>query len=155
MKSYIPTFEDFLNEGREEELAKIEQDINMIMHSKISQSEKDRKIVSLEKTYRSKGGKKTLGDIEKMTESLVTEGKIGDKLIAKFTKETGINVWDEVKWKDHPGKWIVTRLWAPKDLGGMNPGLEIELTKGNTVAHWMVMDDSGKLRDSVKNIKKI
>lgn len=87
-------------------------------------------------------------------ENFLNEGKIGDKLADKFTKETGINTWDEVKWEGHPGKWIVTRLWAPGDTGGMNPGLHIELTKGNSIAHWMIMDDKGKLHDSAKKLKK-
>lgn len=85
----------------------------------------------------------------------INEGKIGDKLMAKFTKETGIDLWDRVKWEGHPGKWDVTRLWAPGDTGGMNPGLHIELTKGNSTAHWMIMDDDGELHDSIKRLKKI
>ena len=85
----------------------------------------------------------------------VNEGKIGDKLMAKFTKETGIDLWDQVKFEGHPGKWLVTRLWAPGDMGGMNPGLHIELTKGNSTAHWMIMDDDGELHDSIKRLKKI
>ena len=82
-------------------------------------------------------------------------GKITDRLTAMFTKETGIELDDEVKWEGHPGKWRVTRLWAPKDRGAMNPGLEIELTQRNTVAHWMAMDDDGKLTDGMKKVKKV
>lgn len=91
----------------------------------------------------------------KLFEEFINEAKIGDKLMAKFTKETGIDLWDEVKWEGHPGKWSVSRLWAPKDTGGMNPGLHIELTKGNSIAHWMIMDDDGKLSDKAKDIKKV
>jgi hypothetical protein len=85
----------------------------------------------------------------------INEGTLGDKLSAKFTKETGIELWDDIRDSELPGKWIVTRLWAPKDTGGMNPGLHMEITKGNSTAHWMVMDDKGKLSDSMKRIKKI
>lgn len=91
----------------------------------------------------------------KIFEQFVNEAKIGDKLIAKFIEDTGINLWDRVTWKGHPGKWDVTRLWAPGDSGGMNPGLHIQLSKGNSIAHWMIMDDSGKLHDSIKDIKKV
>jgi hypothetical protein len=88
-------------------------------------------------------------------EQFVNEGNIGDKLMAKFIEETGINLWDQVKMKEHPGKWSVSRLWAPKDLGGMNPGLHIELSKGNSSMHWMIMDDDGKMDSSIERIKKI
>lgn len=91
----------------------------------------------------------------KIFEQVVNEGKIGDKLTALFTKQTGIKLNDDVKDSEYPGKWTVTRLWAPQDTGGMNPGLHMEITKGNTTAHWMAMDDKGKLADSMKRIKKI
>lgn len=91
----------------------------------------------------------------RLFEEFINEGKIGDKLIAKFTKETGINLNDDVKKAGEPGKWMVTRLWAPQDTGGMNPGLHMEITQKNTTVHWMVMDDNGKLSDNMKDIKKV
>lgn len=86
----------------------------------------------------------------------VNEAKnIGDELTAKFTKETGIKTWDKVKLAGEHGRWTVTKLWAPKDEGGMNPGLHIELTMVRSVSHFMVMDDNGKLTDNAKRLKKI
>ncbi len=97
---------------------------------------------------------KNLSTFEEFLNENLNEGKIGDKLSAKFTKETGINLNDDVKKAGEPGKWMVTRLWAPRDTGGMNPGLHMEITQKNTTAHWMVMDDKGKLSDNMKDIKK-
>lgn len=94
----------------------------------------------------------------KIFEDFVNEAKIGDKLIAKFTKETGIELGDKVKQDGQSGKFEVTRIWAPKDTGGMNPGLHIELTQisgGSSFGHFMAMDDNGKLSDNAKRIKKI
>ena len=61
----------------------------------------------------------------KIFEQVVNEGKIGDKLTALFTKQTGFKLNDDVKDSEYPGKWTVTRLWAPQDTGGMNPGLNL------------------------------
>ena len=63
---HIQTYENFLNEGDSRSLDKIEQDLNMIMNSNINDDEKDKKIVSLEKIYRQKGGKKNLSDKSNM-----------------------------------------------------------------------------------------
>jgi hypothetical protein len=98
---------------------------------------------------------KHISTFESFLNKNINEGKIGDKLIAKFIKETGINLYDEVKKAGEPGKWLVTRLWAPQDTGGFNPGLHMEITQKNTTAHWMVMDDNGKLSDNMKEIKKV
>ena len=57
------TTQSRLNEADSRSLDKIEQDLNMIMKSNINNDEKDKKIVSLEKIYRQKGGKKTLAQI--------------------------------------------------------------------------------------------
>jgi hypothetical protein len=98
---------------------------------------------------------KNIPTLETFLNESINEGKVGDKLTALFTKETGIQLWDDIRDSELPGKWMVTRLWAPKDTGGMNPGLHMEITKGSSTAHWMVMDDKGKLTDSMKRIKKI
>jgi hypothetical protein len=98
---------------------------------------------------------KNLNTFEEFVNENLNEGKIGDKLSAKFTKETGIGLDDEIKDSNLDGKWTVTRLWAPKDTGGMNPGLHMEITQKNSTAHWMVMDDKGKISDSMKRIKKL
>jgi|DEB19_MinimDraft_2_1074335.scaffolds.fasta_scaffold00120_15 hypothetical protein len=87
-------------------------------------------------------------------ESIVNEAQIGDKLTKKFTEETGISVWDKVTLKSESGIWVVARLWAPKDDGGMNPGLHIELTKGSSREHFQVMDDNGNLSQFGKEITK-
>jgi hypothetical protein len=98
---------------------------------------------------------KNIPTLEDFVNESINEGKKGDKLTALFTKETGIELDDEVKDSEYPGKWRVTRLWAPGDTGAFNPGLHMEITKGSSTAHWMVMDDKGKLSDSMKRIKKI
>jgi hypothetical protein len=84
----------------------------------------------------------------------LNEALVGDKLTKQFTKETGIAVWDKVSLKSESGIWTVVRLWAPKDDGGMNPGLHIELTKGNSREHFQVMDDNSNLTQFGKEIKK-
>ena len=95
------------------------------------------------------------GFINEGSNSINEAKNIGDELTAKFTKETGIKTWDKVKLAGESGKWTVTRLWAPKDDGGMNPGLHIELTQGTAITHFMVMDDNGELANDVKRLKKI
>lgn len=93
-----------------------------------------------------------------ISESSLNEGKKGEKLTALFTKETGIELGDIVKQEGRSGKFEVTRIWAPGDTGGMNPGLHIELTQisgGRSFGHFMAMDDNGKLSDNAKRIKKV
>ena len=84
----------------------------------------------------------------------INESLNGDKLIKKFTEETGISAWDKVTLKSESGTWTVARLWAPKDNGGMNPGLHIELTKGNSREHFQAMDEDGTLTEFGKELKK-
>ena len=81
--------------------------------------------------------------------------EIEDNLSSKFTQETGISVWDTVKREGEIGKWTVVSLWEPKNRGGKDPGLSIELTKGSTRMHFQVMDDNGNLTNSGKWIAKI
>ncbi len=90
----------------------------------------------------------------KLYEEFLNEALVGDKLTKQFTKETGIAVWDKVSLKSESGIWTVVRLWAPKDDGGMNPGLHIELTKGNSREHFQVMDDNSNLTQFGKEITK-
>jgi len=90
----------------------------------------------------------------KLYEEFVNEAQIGDKLTKKFTEETGISTWDKVTLKSESGTWTVVRLWAPKDNGGMNPGLHIELTKGNSREHFQAMDEDGTLTEFGKGLKK-
>jgi hypothetical protein len=90
----------------------------------------------------------------KLYEEFVNEAQIGDKLTKKFTELTGILTQDKVTLKSESGTWTVARLWAPKDIGGMNPGLHIELTKGNSREHFRVMDDNGALTEFGKELKK-
>ena len=68
--------ESKVNEADSRSLDKIEQDLNMIMKSNINNDEKDKKIVSLEKIYRQKGGKKTLAQIA----TNESHFKVGDKV---------------------------------------------------------------------------
>jgi|LakMenE18May11ns_1017448.scaffolds.fasta_scaffold5934873_1 hypothetical protein len=75
-------------------------------------------------------------------------------LAEKFTKETGISTWDNVKKSGESGKWLVVSLWEPKERGGKNPGLSIELTKGVSREHFTVMDDNGELSNFAKNLLK-
>lgn len=89
------------------------------------------------------------------SDSINESHSLGDKLTAKFTKETGIKTWDKVKLAGEHGKWTVTKLWAPKDEGGVNPGLHIELTMARSFSHFMVMDDNGNLTDNAKRLRKI
>lgn len=84
----------------------------------------------------------------------INEAQIGDKLTKKFTELTGISTWDKVTSKSESGTWTVARLWAPKDNGGMNPGLHIELTKGSTRTHFQAMDEDGTLTQFGKELKK-
>jgi hypothetical protein len=84
----------------------------------------------------------------------VNEALVGDKLTKKFTELTGISTWDKVTLKSESGTWTVARLWAPKDNGGMNPGLHIELTKGNSREHFQAMDEDGDLTQFGKELKK-
>ena len=84
----------------------------------------------------------------------INEAQIGDKLTKKFTELTGISTWDKVTSKSESGTWTVARLWAPKDNGGMNPGLHIELTKGSTRTHFQAMDEDGTLTEFGKELKK-
>ena len=49
--------------NKEEILQKLETAIKLIAISKINNTEKDKKLVSLYNKYRLKGGMKTLGDI--------------------------------------------------------------------------------------------
>ena len=90
----------------------------------------------------------------KLYEEFVNEAQIGDKLTKKFTELTGISTWDKVTLKSESGTWTVVRLWAPKDNGGMNPGLHIELTKGSSREHFQVMDEDGTLTEFAKSLKK-
>jgi hypothetical protein len=91
----------------------------------------------------------------KTFESFLNEGNTGNELAAKFTQETGISTWDSVKLPSESGKWLVVAIWAPKDRGGKNPGLEIELTKGSSRMHFQVMDDDGKLTSKGEGLKKV
>ena len=90
----------------------------------------------------------------KLYEEFVNEAQIGDKLTKKFTELTGISTWDKVTLKSESGTWTAVRLWAPKDNGGMNPGLNIELTKGSTREHFQAMDEDGALTELGKGLKK-
>lgn len=90
----------------------------------------------------------------KLFEQFVNEAQIGDKLTKKFTELTGISTWDKVTLKSESGTWTVVRLWAPKDNGGMNPGLHIELTKGRSREHFQAMDEDGTLTAFAKSLKK-
>lgn len=78
-----------------------------------------------------------------------------DELIKKFTEETGISTWDDVKITSEPGIWTVVRLWAPKENGGMDAGLHIELTKGESRQHFQIMDEDGNLTILGQNLTKI
>lgn len=90
----------------------------------------------------------------KLYEEFINESQIGDKLTKKFTELTGISTWDKVTLKSESGTWTVARLWAPKDNGGMNPGLHIELTKGSSREHFQAMDEDGTLTEFGKSLKK-
>jgi hypothetical protein len=90
----------------------------------------------------------------KLYEDFVNEASNGDKLIKHFTEETGISPWNKVTLKSESGTWTVSRIWCPSDNGGMNPGLHIELTKGNSREHFQVMDDNGALTEFGKEITK-
>ena len=94
-----------------------------------------------------------LKDIKVIFEGLLSESKTND-LIKKFTEVTGVSTWDKVKIKGEKGIWTVVRLWSSTESGGMNKGLSIELTQGNSREHFNVMDDNGELTPNGKNIKK-
>ena len=49
--------------SKEETLQKLETSLKMVAVSKINNTEKDKKLVSLYNKYRLKGGTKTLGEI--------------------------------------------------------------------------------------------
>lgn len=90
------TTQSRLNEADSRSLDKIEQDLNMIMKSNINNDEKDKKIVSLEKIYRQKGGKKTLEKIATKKPSIKVL-----KDIYYFDKLSGLSAKDDVDEKYH------------------------------------------------------
>jgi len=77
-----------------------------------------------------------------------------DDLIKKFTEATQVSTWDDVKVEGEKGIWTVVRLWSPSESGGMDKGLSIELTRGNSRQHFNVMDDKGALTPGGKRVKK-
>jgi hypothetical protein len=89
----------------------------------------------------------------KLYEDFINESN-EDKLIKLFTDQTGIKAWDKVKVDGEKGIWTVVRLWSSTASGGMNKGLSIELTQGNSREHFTIMDDNGDLTPNGKNIKK-
>jgi hypothetical protein len=95
-----------------------------------------------------------LKDIKVIFEGLLSESKTDD-LIKKFKETTGVSTWDKVKVEGEKGIWTVVRLWSSTESGGMNKGLSIELTQGNSREHFTVMDDNGELTPNGKIIKKI
>ena len=89
----------------------------------------------------------------KLYEDFINESS-EDKLIKLFTDQTGINTWDKVKIEGEKGIWTVVRLWSSTESGGMNKGLSIELTQGNSREHFSTMDDNGNLTQFGKGITK-
>jgi hypothetical protein len=89
----------------------------------------------------------------KLYEDFINESN-EDKLIKSFTDQTEVKTWDKVKVEGEKGIWTVVRLWSSTESGGMNKGLSIELTQGNSREHFTVMDDNGELTPNGKNIKK-
>lgn len=106
-----------------------------------------------------KAKKEFLDNFEEIfNDKMASGGTIGEKLAQKFTKETGISSYDKVKFKNsqyNKGTYLVSRIWAPKDEHGMDPGLSIKLSQGNERQHFTVMDENGELTEMGQKLVKV
>ena len=93
------------------------------------------------------------------TNKMASGGTIGEKLAEKFTRETGISSYDKVRLKNptefSKGTYLVSRIFAPRDENGMDPGLSIMLSKGNERWHFTVMDENEELTEMGERLIKV
>jgi hypothetical protein len=96
---------------------------------------------------------------ETFNDKMASGGTIGEKLAEKFTRETGISSYDKVRLKNptefSKGTYLVSRIFAPRDENGMDPGLSIMLSKGNERWHFTVMDENGELTEMGERLIKV
>jgi hypothetical protein len=75
-------------------------------------------------------------------------------LQVKFTEITGISTWDNVRLDSESGTWTVSSIWEPKQRGGTEGGLSIELTKGRSIINATIMTDDGELTKYGRRLRK-